>query len=212
MDLRRLKADMVTHAKKCGERIPRINTKSAVWGGGARVLAWRITGKHGKASTKAARVCAVLHPRPQKPKIINDNLKFRYLYRRVGDPPFIVLHNSGASTGTVEGIHNYHLSLGWAGCAYHFVVYKNGEIHKGRPLWAMGGHTHTWGNTVGVCFIGNYESSDRVMPKKQLDAGKKLLRWLRVEYPKAQMRGHRQMPNNATACPGKYFPTKEITD
>jgi hypothetical protein len=39
----------------------------------------------------------------------------------------LILHHAGASGATAQAIHEYHLSKGWAGIAYHYYVRKSGE-------------------------------------------------------------------------------------
>lgn len=143
-------------------------------------------------------------------KVIKHKWKWHgSLSRRSGKPPKIVWHNSGSSSGTIEAFHAYHQSLGWLGVAYHYVVYKNGEIHKGRPDWAMGGHCYNHNDCIGVCAVGNYESSDKTMPAAQLKALQQLHDYLRDKYHVGDRR-HCDMPDNSTACPGRYYPFKKI--
>ena len=114
-----------------------------------------------------------------------------------------MVHNQ-AGTGPPEAIHAYHKSLGWLGIAYHYVVRLDGSVHRGRPEWAMGGHTAHYGNTIGVMFEGNYDLR-RTMPRPQREAGLALIADLKRRY-KVPVRGHREMPLNYTSCPGKHFP------
>lgn len=207
---RMVKIAMRLYMPKKKLKYAEMNLKSEYWGPNARVNAYRITKYatgHGRTSKRAVE--AVLFP-TKKPNIRDANLSFRQLYERVGDPPYIVEHNSGSKTGTIWGIHAYHLDLGWAGCAYHFVIHPDGKIYRGRPIEMMGGHAYRWGNTIGVCFIGNYDVS-RTMPTAQLDAGRSLNNWLHKKYPKAKFIRHRDLPYNSTSCPGKHFPFKEVT-
>ena len=83
-----------------------------------------------------------------------------------------------------------------------------GDIHQGRPEWAMGGHTLHYNHCIGICFEGNYDLR-RTMPKAQKEAGLALLADLRQRYG-VPVKGHREMPLNSTSCPGKHFPLKEM--
>jgi len=146
-------------------------------------------------------------------KIIEHNWKWRTgLSKRNGDPPFIVVHNQGGE-GTTEAIHLYHRDnpkLLYQGIAYHYHVRLNGDVHRGRPEWAMGGHCLGWNHCIGVCFEGNYDTR-KTMPDAQMEAGLGLVGYLRSKY-KVAVKGHREMPGNATSCPGKYFPLQKIKD
>ena len=66
-------------------------------------------------------------------KIIEKNYGWAYALSPRGLTTHLILHHAAALTATAEGIHSYHLSLGWAGIAYHYFVAKNGDIYRGRP-------------------------------------------------------------------------------
>lgn len=119
----------------------------------------------------------------------------------------IVLHHAAASVCSPDDIHRIHLLNGWAGIGYHFFIRKDGTITRGRPLWSIGAHTSGHNsNTVGICFEGNFEKEN--MPLKQLEAGKCLVSYLKGIYPGIETAIHKEL--NATACPGRKFPAKEI--
>ena len=63
---------------------------------------------------------------------INHRFKSIPKLRRVTQR--IIIHHS-ASRGNEDAatIHRWHLSRGWAGIGYHFVILRNGEIQAGRP-------------------------------------------------------------------------------
>lgn len=127
---------------------------------------------------------------------------------RNGGPGGVVWHNMGG-LGTADAVHAYHKSLGWLGFAYHFLVTRDGRIIRGRPEWAMGGHTKSYGSWIGVCAEGNYETHDD-MPIAQLAALKWLHSYLHVKYKGINDRRHKDMPGNSTGCPGKYFPFESV--
>jgi len=119
----------------------------------------------------------------------------------------LILHHADASRVTVETIHNYHISRGWSGIAYHFLVGKDGVIHEGRPIDTIGGHTSGMNYcSIGVCFEGNFEVEQ--MPDAQLLAGQELIKYITEKYPNLIIGQHKEF--NATACAGKYFPFDEI--
>lgn len=120
----------------------------------------------------------------------------------------IVIHHAAADSATPEGIHAYHLSQGWAGIGYHLYIRKNGEVHRGRPLWASGAQVknHNY-HTLGVCCEGNYDVAGAVMPKAQMDALHEVLRYLKGIYPDAAVKFHRDY--GGSVCPGRYFPAAE---
>lgn len=135
-------------------------------------------------------------------KIISSNLSWAYSLTPRSTTTHLVLHHAAASNATVEGIHAYHLSKGWAGIAYHYFVSKSGEVFAGRPENMCGGHTANWNYcSLGVCFEGNFENEQ--MPLAQLGAGIELINDIRSRYPSIVVARHSDF--NQTACPGKNF-------
>lgn len=115
----------------------------------------------------------------------------------------LILHHAAAAKATAEGIHAYHLSLGWAGIAYHYFVTKNGEILRGRPENMRGGHTSGMNYcSIGICFEGNFETEE--MGPEQIKAGAELVSDIVSRYPGICVGAHRDY--GATACPGRNFP------
>lgn len=126
-------------------------------------------------------------------------------------PNKVILHHSGGENGTVEGYHNMHIKdNGWIGIGYHFVVYKNGEIHRGRPETAIGSHCLGQNSSsIGICAVGNYEENKN-MPQAQQDAIVWLVKdYLRDKYS-ATMLIKKHKDYYSTDCPGKYYPFAEI--
>lgn len=136
-------------------------------------------------------------------QIIDKRLKFAYpLSSFASVPTLIVLHHE-AGSGSVEDVHRYHLSLGWAGIAYHLYVRKDGTVYKGRPLDKVGGHTAGYNaGSIGVCCEGNFEKEQMTGTQKQ--ALKEAVEYVKQFFPAAKVVGHRELM--ATACPGKNFP------
>lgn len=119
----------------------------------------------------------------------------------------LILHHS-AGRGTAQSIHAYHLSLGWAGIAYHYYVRRDGSIYRGRPEPWQGGHCQGYNHrSIGVCFEGNFERVDE-MPQEQRDAGRELVADIVKRYPGIQVGLHKMY--NQTSCPGVWFPAEEI--
>lgn len=123
-----------------------------------------------------------------------------------GKGTYLVMHHAAAEICTAESIHNYHLSKGWAGIAYHYFVRKNGSIYRGRPEDWKGGHTSNRPNELGICFEGNFEEEE--MPKAQLVAGKALVADILKRHPHLQMAAHKDL--GSTSCPGRFFPYAEF--
>ncbi|MCM1142675.1 MAG: N-acetylmuramoyl-L-alanine amidase [Muribaculum sp.] len=112
---------------------------------------------------------------------------------------------------TVDQIRDWHVNgNGWSDIGYHYVIYRDGSVHTGRPESIAGAHC-TNHNTisVGVCYIGgcpprsvkdwNHKSKDTRTGQQKL-ALVKLLRELKKRYPNAKIYPHSKFANKP--CPG----------
>ena len=100
----------------------------------------------------------------------------------------------------MESVHNYHLSKGWAGIAYHYFVAIDGTIYRGRPEDMQGGHTSGYNScSIGICAEGNFE--EETMGDAQREALRALVMDIRKRYPNILVVRHSDL--SATACPGK---------
>lgn len=143
-----------------------------------------------------------------KLNIIETDLKWAYPLTTRYRTDYIVLHHE-AGTGSVEQVHQYHLSKGWAGIAYHYFVRLDGSIYRGRPENTVGGHTSGYNDrSIGICAEGNFEK--QTMPDVQREALRALVQDVRSRYPDAQVVRHSDL--GATACPGKNYPFDYITE
>lgn len=125
----------------------------------------------------------------------------------------IILHCSATPEGrhtTVEEIRQWHLQRGWKDIGYHYVIYLDGTIHRGRPESVVGAYCSGYNkNSIGVCYIGGV-AKDGKTPKDTRTEGQKralreLLNRLKRDYPKATLHGHNEFANKA--CPS--FNVKE---
>lgn len=122
----------------------------------------------------------------------------------------IVIHYSATPRGrhiTVADIDAWHKARGWKGIGYHYVIYLDGSVHKGRPDNVVGAHVagHNTG-TIGICYIGGVDGDPNkgvdTRTPEQTRAMIALIRDLLAKYPGAEVVGHRDMPDAATQCPG----------
>lgn len=141
-------------------------------------------------------------------KIIEPNHKWAYGLTPRSVTTHLVLHHA-AGNGPVEGIHNYHLSRGWAGIAYHYYIRKDGSIYRGRPEHMTGGHTTNWNwCSIGICFEGNFETEH--MSDAQFEAGRQLIADIVRRYPNITVWKHSSLQQ--TSCPGRNFPFELMLD
>ena len=70
----------------------------------------------------------------------------------------IIVHCAATPEGkdfTVADIRRWHKARGWSDIGYHYVVYRDGSVHKGRPVSKVGAHVRGRNrNTIGICYIG----------------------------------------------------------
>jgi len=132
---------------------------------------------------------------------------------------YIVVHHSATpTTWSVEDIRRLHVDEnGWKDIGYHWVVHLNEEgtraiTSQGRPQnedehlepWEYGAHCR--GNnyrSLGICTVGNW-SKEEMNPRIRTELIATLVRLcldLKLS-PEQAIRGHNEMPNTSTECPG----------
>ena len=126
----------------------------------------------------------------------------------------IIVHCSATPKGrdfTVADITEWHQQRGFKTIGYHYVVYRDGSVHVGRPVERAGAHCagHN-ANSIGICYIGGL-SADGKTPEDtrtiaQKDALVLLLNKLKRDFPLATIHGHRDFARKA--CPS-FDATKE---
>lgn len=119
----------------------------------------------------------------------------------------IIVHCSATPEGqnfTVEDIDRWHKQKGWQGIGYHYVIYLDGSVHKGRNEEVIGAHClgHN-AYSIGVCYIGGIDKNNK--PKDtRTDAQKQalinLLKSLKEKYPNAIIYGHRDFSKKDCPC------------
>jgi muramidase (phage lysozyme) len=125
---------------------------------------------------------------------------------------YLIVHHSATSPNlTIEDIHREHLKNGWLCVGYHAVILQDGTIQYGRPVDSQGAQVegYNW-CSLGVCLIGYFHRdsvnkgqwSDKPTDAQLKSLVELLVNWKR-KFPKAQIKGHREL--NATACPGDGF-------
>jgi len=119
----------------------------------------------------------------------------------------IIIHCSATPEGkdfTVNDIRRWHLARKFADIGYHYVIYRDGSVHKGRAENIAGAHCFGHNaNSIGICYIGGV-AKDGKTPKdtrtpQQKTALRQLVNQLKFYYPHATVHGHNEYSNKA--CP-----------
>lgn len=120
----------------------------------------------------------------------------------------IIIHCSATREGkdyTVADITRWHKARGWRTIGYHFVIYRDGSVHKGRNLEEIGAHCvgHN-AHSVGICYIGGLsadgKTSKDTRTQEQRTALRELVEDLQQQFPGATLHGHREFANKSCPC------------
>ena len=110
----------------------------------------------------------------------------------------IIIHHSGVNVDqTVEQIRDYHVNHnGWDDIGYHYIIYRDGSIHKGREDSVVGAHAKGRNhNSLGICLIGDDEIST-----EQIGTLIVAIRELRMIYGK-----NLKLETHHNKCPGVFI-------
>lgn len=130
------------------------------------------------------------------------------------DGVIIVVHHTAgpaprsemAEHSEMRNIQRMHQNQrGWNDIGYNYCIAPSGRVYEGRGYEVVGAHTqgHNTG-TCGISFMGNYHTSKPTL--RSIAAFHLLLRRLKKRGMKvASVKGHRQMPDQSTACPGQHL-------
>lgn len=126
-----------------------------------------------------------------------------YRKRLLSSVTGIVIHHSATDFGTTYDIANWHISQGWPGIGYHFVISTDGTINQTNDLDTISYHVADYNAVnIGICLIGNL--SNHPPTAKQLESLKGLIKYVNeTAGKKLTIYGHRDL--NATECPGKMM-------
>lgn len=129
----------------------------------------------------------------------------------------IIIHCSATPDGrdyTVSDIDRWHRARGFRKIGYHYVIYRDGSIHEGRPIAEAGAHCKGHNaHSIGICYIGGIDKDGRT-PKDTRTPEQKaslsaLVNQLQATYPEATLHGHNEFAPKA--CPS-FRVRDEMTD
>ena len=130
----------------------------------------------------------------------------------------IIIHCAATPEGkafTVADIDAWHKKRGFKCIGYHFVIYRDGSIHNGRPLSQIGAHCSGHNaNSIGICYIGGCAKDGKTPKDTRTEAQKSalvsLIKRLKSEFPHATIHGHCEFA--AKACPSFDVKTSGLCD
>lgn len=119
-----------------------------------------------------------------------------------------IIHCSATPEGrdyTVEQIRKWHLARRFKDIGYHYVIYRDGSIHTGRPVAQAGAHCIGQNaNSIGICYIGGLAKDCKTPKDTRTEAQRKaivqLLKDLHKRFPLATVHGHREFVSKACPC------------
>ena len=119
----------------------------------------------------------------------------------------IIIHCSATKEGknfTVKDIDAWHRQRGFKCIGYHYVVYLDGTVHKGRDESEVGAHCSGHNSfSIGICYIGGLDANGKpkdTRTEQQKAAIRSLVAELKNKYPDATIHGHNEFANKACPC------------
>ena len=120
----------------------------------------------------------------------------------------IIIHCADTPAGrdnTVADITAWHKDRGFRTIGYHYVIYRDGSIHTGRPVQEIGAHCKGHNaHSIGICYIGGKSADGKrhedTRTPEQKEALLSLLRQLKAQYPNATVYGHRDFSSKPCPC------------
>ena len=117
--------------------------------------------------------------------------------------------NNQGHVGAKE-IHEIGLKRGFKGCSYHYVIKRNGDLERGRPVSLRGAHARTAGHnnfSIGIAFVAGYNcpsstpNPNRFISAKSITAAQfktldMFLKGFFMIFPGGQAFGHMDFDSN----------------
>ena len=119
----------------------------------------------------------------------------------------IIIHCTATPRGrnvTVDEIRTCHVKQnGWSDIGYHYIIYIDGSVHRGRAEEQVGAHClgHN-AHSIGIAYVGGIEANGTPADTRtdaQKVSLKNLVKSLLKKYPRATVHGHNEFA--AKACP-----------
>jgi N-acetyl-anhydromuramyl-L-alanine amidase AmpD len=132
--------------------------------------------------------------------------------RRIGSIDsirYIIIHCSATRENTdytVEHLQRDHLAAGFIKIGYHFYIRRDGTVTKHRELNEAGAHCRPFNHcSIGICYEGGLDAAGKPADTRTPEQTAQLILLitkLKALFPKADVRGHRDMPGaTPKLCP-----------
>lgn len=134
----------------------------------------------------------------------------KYDTRPLSQITHIAIHHSAAPANvTPERIAAYHVGKDWPAMGYHFYVGPDGTIYQCERLETISYQVYKQNHySMGICVAGSFVNG-AIPTAKQIEAVGDLVAWLtqKLNVPIKNVWGHKEFPENQTACPGNDWNT-----
>ena len=120
---------------------------------------------------------------------------------------YIAIHCTATQPeASIASIQNYWKNnLGWKNPGYHYIIDRFGNVVNLLPIELVSNGVQGYNSqTINISYIGGIDKSGKpkdTRTEAQKQSILKLLKELRVKFPKAKIQGHRDFPNVKKACP-----------
>ena len=109
-------------------------------------------------------------------------------------------------SASIASIQNYWKNnLGWKNPGYHYIIDRFGNVVNLLPIELVSNGVQGYNSqTINISYVGGIDKSGKpkdTRTEAQKQSILKLLKELRVKFPKAKIQGHRDFPNVKKACP-----------
>ena len=108
-----------------------------------------------------------------------------------------------ASIASIQ--NNWKNNLGWKNPGYHYIIDHFGNVVNLLPIELVSNGVQGYNSqTINISYVGGIDKSGKpkdTRTEAQKQSILKLLKELRVKFPKAKIQGHRDFPNVKKACP-----------
>ena len=120
---------------------------------------------------------------------------------------YIAIHCTATQPeASIASIQNYWKNnLGWKNPGYHYIIDRCGNVVNLLPIELVSNGVQGYNSqTINISYVGGIDKSGKpkdTRTEAQKQSILKILKELRVKFPKAKIQGHRDFPNVKKACP-----------